>query len=227
MAEPLPRGADMKNLALLALLPVAASAETIDFEGMPIASAPEGWTIAKTDGGADPQWEVVADSTSPAGARVLAQLSKDATSARFPLAIHPGPALTNGAVSVRFKPVSGNVDRAAGLVWRYRDENNYYLVRANALEDNVVLYKVENGRRTPLAPVGKPGEYGVGKAVPAERWSSLRVAFTGPRFVVSFDSESLFEVEDSTFTDAGRVGLWTKADSITYFDAFELLPAVD
>jgi hypothetical protein len=209
---------NMKSLALFALLPLAAAAETVDFEGMPIGSMPQGWTSAKTDGGADPQWEVVADSTSPAGARVLAQLSKDATSARFPLAIHPGPALVNGAVSVRFKPVSGNVDRAAGLVWRYRDENNYYLVRANALE---------NGRRTPLAPAGKPGEYGIEKAVPAERWSELRVAFMGPRFVVSFDSESLFEVEDSTFADAGRVGLWTKADSVTHFDEFEVLPAVD
>jgi hypothetical protein len=217
----------MKSLALFALLPLAASAETVDFEGMPIGSPLERWTIAKTDGGADPQWAIVADSTSPAGARVLAQLSKDATSGRFPLAIHPGPALVNGAVSVRFKPVSGNVDRAGGLVWRYRDENNYYLVRANALENNVVLYKVENGRRTPLAPVGKPDQYGVEKAVPAERWSTLRVAFMGPRFVVSFDSESLFEVEDSTFTDAGRVGVWTKADSVTHFDAFELLPAVD
>ena len=217
----------MKVVALLALLPLAASAETVDFEGMPIGSAPGGWVVTKTDGGAEPRWEVVADSTSPAGARVLAQLSKDATSGRFPLAIHPGAALANGAVSVRFKPLSGNVDRAAGLVWRYRDENNYYVVRANALENNVVIYKVENGRRTPLAPVGKPGEYGVAKAVPAARWSTLRVAFMGPRFVVSFDDESLFEVEDSTFTDAGRVGLWTKADSVTYFDELELLPAVD
>jgi hypothetical protein len=217
----------MRIVALLGLLPLAASAETVDFEGMPIGSPPAGWIVTKTDGGAEPQWEVVADSPSPAGARVLAQLSKDATSGRFPLAIHPGVALANGAVSVRFKPVSGNVDRAAGLVWRYRDENNYYVVRANALEGNVVLYKVENGRRTPLAPVGKPGQYGVEKAVPAERWSTLRVAFTGPRFVVSFDDESLFEVEDSTFTDAGRVGLWTKADSVTYFDDLELLPAVD
>jgi hypothetical protein len=217
----------MRTLALLALLPLAASAEIVDFEAMPLGSAPSGWTIAKTDGGADPQWVIVADSTSPAGARVLAQLSEDVTSGRFPLAIHPGTALVNGAVSVRFKPVSGNVDRAAGLVWRYRDENNYYLVRANALEDNVVLYKVENGRRTSLAPVDRRGEYGVDQPVPAERWSTLRVAFMGPRFVVSFDGKALFEVEDSTFSGPGRVGVWTKADSVTYFDAFELLPAGD
>jgi len=218
----------MKKLALLALLPLAAAqAEVVDFEGMPVGSAPNGWTITKTDGGADPRWEIVADSTSPAGARVLAQLSEDATSQRFPLAIHPGGPMKNGAVSVRFKPVSGNVDRAAGLVWRYLDENNYYLVRANALEGNVVLYKVEGGRRTSLAPVGKRGEYGVEQPIPAERWSTLRVAFMGSRFVVSFDDQSLFEVEDATFEGPGRVGVWTKADSVTYFDGFELLPAVD
>jgi hypothetical protein len=133
----------------------------------------------------------------------------------------------NGAVSVRFKPVSGDVDRAAGLVWRYRDENNYYIVRANALENNVVLYKVENGRRTSLAPIGRRGDYGVEQPVPSERWSTLRVAFMGPRFVVSFDDKRLFEVEDATFAGPGRVGVWTKADSVTYFDEFELLPAVE
>jgi hypothetical protein len=194
---------------------------------MPIGSAPRGWTITKTDGGADPRWEIVADATSPAGARVLAQRSDDATSGRFPLAIHPGPPLLNGALSIRFKPVSGAVDRAAGLVWRYRDEDNYYIVRANALENNIVLYKVEDGRRVSLAPVGKRGEYGVEQSVPADRWSTLRVAFMGPRFVVSFDGKPLFEVEDATFAGPGRVGVWTKADSVTYFDEFELLPAVD
>jgi hypothetical protein len=218
----------MKIVSLLALLPlVAARAEVVDFEGMQIGYPPNGWTIAKTGDGAEPQWEIIADSTSPAGARVLAQRSEDATAERFLLAIHPAAALANGAVSVRFKPVSGNVDRAAGLVWRYRDERNYYLVRANALEDNVVLYKVEDGRRTSLAPLGRAGGYGVEHAVPAGRWSTLRVAFMGPKFVVSLDSRALFEVQDSTFTGPGKVGVWTKADSVTYFDAFDLLPAAD
>jgi hypothetical protein len=124
---------------------------------------------------------------------------------------------------VKFKPVSGEIDRAAGLVWRYRDENNYYIVRANALEDNVVLYKVVDGKRTSLAPEGTPpGTYGVDREVPAGRWSALKVVVEGSRFTVLFDGEKLFEVEDGTFTGAGRVGLWTKADSVTYFDDFEV-----
>lgn len=217
----------MKVLPLLALLPLAAArAEVVDFEGMPIGSPPTDWTIVKAGGGGDPRWEIVTDSTSPAGARVLAQRSEDATSERFLLAIHPAMALANGAVTVRFKPVSGNVDRAAGLVWRYRDENNYYVVRANALEGNVVLDKVEQGRRTALAPAGKGGQHAVEATVPSGRWSTLRIAFMGARFVVSFDEKPLFEVEDSTFAGPGRVGLSTKGDSVTHFDAFDLLPAV-
>ncbi|HET7607044.1 MAG TPA: hypothetical protein VFL84_00085, partial [Gammaproteobacteria bacterium] len=124
---------------------------------------------------------------------------------------------------VRFKPVAGTIDRAAGLVWRYRDENNYYLVRASALEDNVALYKIEGGRPVSLEPAGKGGERAVAYLVPAGRWSTLRVAFMAARFVVSLDSKPLFEVEDTTFTGPGKVGVWTKADSVTYFDEFDLL----
>jgi hypothetical protein len=137
------------------------------------------------------------------------------------LAIYERGRFTDGAVSVRFKPVSGGVDQAAGLVWRYRDENNYYVVRANAREDNVVLYKVENGRRDSIGPIGRPDDYGVKHTVPHGRWSTLGVAFARSRFTVSFDGEKLFEVDDSTFAGPGSVGLWTKADSVTYFDGFE------
>jgi len=216
----------MKVVSLLALLPLLAAAEAIDFEGMPTGSPPAGWPIAKTGRNSAPQWEIVADESSPAGARVLAQLSKDATAEGFAIALHPSEPLANGAVTVRFKPVSGTVDRAAGIVWRYRDENNYYVVRASALEGNVVLDKVEQGRRAALAPAGKGGQHAVEARVPSGQWSTLRIAFMGSRFVVSFDEKPLFEVEDSTFAGPGRVGLSTKADSVTHFDAFDLLPAV-
>ena len=153
---------------------------------------------------------------------MLAQLANNNSPGRFPLAIYDSR-LTDGEIRVRFKPISGRVDQAGGLVWRYRDENNYYIVRANALENNVVLYKVENGRRSSLSPVGRPGDYGVNHTVPAQQWSTLGVAFAGSKFTVFFDNEELFEVEDPTFGEAGKVGLWTKADSVTYFDDFEIL----
>jgi hypothetical protein len=177
-----------------------------------------------TSKAAPPRWEVIQDKSAPSGSKVLAQLSDDPTSGRFPLAIYEKASLQDGEIRVKFKPVSGKVDQAAGLVWRYKDENNYYIVRANALENNVVLYKLENGKRTSLAPVNTSAQtYGVKHTVPSQKWSTLGVAFAGKRFTVSFDGKKLFDVEDSTFSQPGKIGLWTKADSVTYFDDFEVV----
>lgn len=132
--------------------------------------------------------------------------------------------LVNGEVSVLFKAVEGQVDRAAGIVWRYQGPNNYYIVRANALENNVVLYKVENGVRLSLAPKGLPSRaYGVKHEVPSGKWHTLRVVFQDGLFTVFFNDERLFQVEDQTFRQAGRAGLWTKADSLTYFADFTVV----
>jgi hypothetical protein len=103
-------------------------------------------------------------------------------------------------------------------VWRYQDEDNYYIVRANALEGNVVLYKVEKGKRTDLPLKGEGRTYGKKTEVPQGTWGSLRVVATGPLFEVYFNGTKLYEVEDTTFAGAGRVGVWTKADSVTHFD---------
>jgi 3-keto-disaccharide hydrolase len=196
--------------------------ETVNFDAARPGSLPPGWSQAMTSEGGAPKWEIARDDSAPSKPNVLAQTSTDKTSRRFPLAIYDRASLRDGRLSVRFKPVSGTVDQAAGLVWRYRDQDNYYIVRANALENNVVLYKVQGGKRTPLAPKGTPAKtYGVKHAVTGQTWSSLEIAFQGNLFVVTFDGEKLFEVEDDTFRDAGKVGLWTKADSVTYFDNFE------
>jgi hypothetical protein len=176
-----------------------------------------------THKGGAPRWEVVKDDSAPGKPNVFAQLSTDATGGRFPLAVYEKATVKDGTLSVKFKAVSGRVDQAAGLIWRYKDPDNYYIVRANALEDNVVLYKVEKGERIALAPKGTPSKtYGVKHRVPKQTWSTLGVTFQGSVFTVSFDGQKLFDVEDSTFTAAGRAGLWTKADSVTYFDDFRL-----
>jgi hypothetical protein len=198
-------------------------AESVRFDEEKVGGVPSGWSTAVTHEGARPTWEVVSDDSAPSKPHVLAQLSSEPARAQFPLAVFEGASFENGEIEVKFKPVSGEVDRAAGLFWRYRDENNYYFVRANALEDNVVLYKVEEGKRTSLAPKGTPaGTYGVDREVPSGRWSTLKVVIDGASFTVLFDGEKLFEVEDRTFTGAGKVGLWTKADSVTCFDDFEV-----
>jgi Domain of Unknown Function (DUF1080) len=205
-------------LALIASMGVAR-AEVFDFESAAVDSMPQGWSVAMTHDGGQPRWAVV---SGDGGGKVLAQLSNDPTAQRFPLAIFTRDSIRNGTLSVRFKPISGRVDQAAGLVWRYQDENNYYIVRANALEDNVVLYKVESGNRVAISPLGREGEYGQRQEVPTNEWHTLGVEFSGPRFSVSFDGMKIYEVEDATFTEPGRVGLWTKADSVTQFDDFEV-----
>ena len=116
------------------------------------------------------------------------------------------------------RPLAGQVDQAGGLVWRYQNQDNYYLVRANALEGNVVLYKVENGKRTDLPLRAEGRTYGKKGDVPARQWSTLRVVATGSVFEVYFNGAALYEVDDSTFREPGKVGLWTKADSVTQFD---------
>ena len=200
-----------------------ASAETIRFDEATPGSSPLGWSVAMTHAGGEPRWEIVRDPTAPSPPFVFAQVSQDRTAGRFPLAIWGGASVRDGEVSVAFKTVSGTIDQAAGIIWRYRDPKNYYIVRVNALENNIVLYKVENGVRLSIAPKGMPSRaYGVKHEVPKGRWSTLRVTFQNSRFVVHFNQEQVFETEDQTFTNAGRTGLWTKADSVTYFDDFSV-----
>ena len=175
-----------------------------------------------THTGGAPKWEVLADATAPSKPHVLAQTSSDRTAGRFPLAIYDRMSLQDGEVAVKFKTVAGSVDQAAGIVWRFRDPDNYYIVRANALEDNLVLYKVEGGKRTDLPLKDKGRTYGMKDKVPSGQWSTLRVLAQGNLFEVYNNGKKLYEVEDSTFTEAGKVGLWTKADSIIYFDDLQI-----
>ena len=126
----------------------------------------------------------------------------------------------DGYVEVKFKALTGKKDQAAGLVWRCKDAKNYYVVRANALEDNVVLYKMREGKRSSLEIVGRESGYGVDIEVPLAQWGTLRIEFSGTRHSVYLNGKKIFEVEDDTFTKAGMVGLWTKADSVTLFDDF-------
>jgi hypothetical protein len=201
--------------AVLIMGGAAAMAETANFDANPTGSAPSGWTVTKTGTG-NPKWTVEEDPTAPSKSKVVKQSGR----ATYPLLLKDGTSLKDGFVEVQFKAISGSEDRAAGLVWRAGDANNYYVVRANALEDNVVLYKTVDGRRSSLDIVGRKGGYGVKVPVAANRWHTLRVEFAGARFNVFFNANRLFEVEDMTLRDAGQVGLWTKADSVTAFDNF-------
>lgn len=194
----------------------------INFDKSTPGVAPPGWSIG-AEQGPSPKWEVVKDITAPTPPYVFAQVSNDSTHTRFPMAILNQPIFQNGEISVRMKPVAGKEDQAGGLVWRFRDSNDYYLVRANALENNVALYRVENGQWKALRPKGAYSNgWSVRHHVPANSWSILKVTFKGPMFSVYFNHRRIFQVEDKSYQGAGKVGLWTKADSVTYFDDFRV-----
>ena len=198
---------------------VAAAAQrgrTWDFERDRVDEAPEGFLFARTGTGRMGRWVVRAEQDAPSGGHVLAQLDNDATDFRFPLAVASEPTLLDLRLSVRCKPVSGTVDQACGLVVRYQDEDNYYLTRANALEQNVRFYRVVDGNRQQLASWRGSVTSGV--------WHELRVEADGDHFEVVWDGQRIIETNDQTFSNPGKVGLWTKADSVTYFDDLKVEP---
>src|SRR2546426_3493995 len=197
---------------------VSAQTTTLDFNNDKVGEAPSGFSTALTGRGRPGKWVVMKDPASPNQGNVLAQTDSDPTGYRFPVCVYDGLTAKDVDVSVKFKPVSGKGDQGAGIVWRYQDKDNYYIVRANALEGNVVLYKVENGKRTDLPLVGKGRTYGMKEKVPSGVWGMLRVVATGNLFEVYHNDKKLYEVKDETFKEAGKVGLWTKADSVIYFD---------
>jgi hypothetical protein len=187
----------------------------IAIDRMKLGSPPAGFTFARTGRGEDGAWSVVEDKTARAG-QAIEQTSADRTDYRFPLAIPDSFSAADVAVEIRFKAVGGKIDQAGGIAVRLEDADNYYVARANALEDNVRFYRVVNGRREQLE--------GANLKVTANEWHMLGLRAEGERFTVSYDGKALFSVTDKTFTEAGGVALWTKADSVTRFDQVKITP---
>lgn len=178
----------------------------VDRTGAP----PTGFSFARTGGGKYGRWIVQAAEDARSSPNVLVQADADVTDDRFPVALVEASTFKDVALSVACKPIAGAVDRACGLVWRYAGVNDYYLARANALEDNVRLYRVTDGKRIQLASSSVRVASGI--------WHTLRVEARGDRFQVSFDGARLLDAHDAAIRDAGRIGVWTKADSVTQFD---------
>lgn len=202
----------------LAVIVSSSSAQVLTFDKDELGKSPAGFSTALTGKGKPGVWVVAKDESAPSKPNVLAQTDMDDTDYRFPICVYDGFTDKDVDLSVKFKPMKGDGDRAAGLVWRYKDKDNYYIVRANALENNVVLYKVEKGKRTDLPLKGKGRTYGAEARVASGEWGTLRVVAKGNHFETFLNGTKLYEVEDSTFTNGGKVGLWTKADSYTLFD---------
>jgi len=188
-----------------------------DFESYTVGQLPEGWSQYFTGpGGTD--WKVMDDQ----GNKVLAQLYSDNPNGHFNIIVNDALNMKDMTLSVRLKGVTGNHDQGGGFIWRFTDKDNYYVVRSNPLEDNMVLYKVEKGKRTDLPLVDKGRTYGVDVPSLGDTWHTMKLTVIDDLFTIYLDGTELFKVQDSTFPGAGKVGLWTKADAVTYFDDFEI-----
>jgi hypothetical protein len=196
---------------------LAASGTVVTFDSAQLGKAPEGWTVAMTNGGGAPRWEIRKDTTAPTQPYVLAQTSNDTAGDRCPLAIFDALSVRDVDVSVRIKPVAGHENQAGGVVWRYRDPNNYYVARENALTKNVAIYRVVNGASHEIANA-------VPHDIEPNTWHILKVTARGDRFQVYLNHRRILQAQDKTFRAPGKVGVWTSADSITYFDDFRVYP---
>lgn len=176
---------------------------------------PEFLTKWRTGQGAVGDWRVVADPSAFLG-KAIEQTSADGTDNRFPLAVYEPLTAQDVSATVRFKPVAGKVDRAGGLAVRLSDADNYYVVRANALEDNVNFYRVVKGRRKQIK--------GAAAKVSSGDWHTISLEARGAVFRITFEGKLLFTAEDHTFAGPGKVALWTKADSVTRFDQLQVKP---
>jgi len=203
-----------RAVILIALAVAVAFAQSmkLDFEKDAVGKAPSGFSFALTGQGKPGVWIIRKDDQ--AHGNVLVQTDADTTDYRFPVAVYDSVTARDVDLSVQFKALSGKGDQGAGLVWRYRDQNNYYITRCNALEDNCTIYHVVNGRRVAFLNQNVK--------VASNVWHTLSVEAVGDHFVVTYDSRKVLDARDTTFKDAGKVGLWTKADSVIAFDDFSI-----
>lgn len=200
-------------LSAIAFAPAALAQsgnQTWNFDRDVVGKPPANFTSALTGRGTIGRWEVMKDDTAPSPPNVLAQTSVDTTDYRFPLAIADDTSYKDFSLSVKFKALSGKVDQGAGLVFRLQDKGNYYIVRANALENNYHLFHVIKGRRVQFA--------GANFKVTSNIWHAIKVEARGNEFKCFYDGQLKITAKDDNIREAGKIGLWTKADSVIHFD---------
>jgi hypothetical protein len=188
------------------------------FEKDKIGEIPANWSQYFTGKGKTTDWKIVDDN----GNKVLAQVSFKHPNYHFNDIVFDGIQAKNITLQVKMKGVNGRMDHGGGFIWRFIDKDNYYVVRANPLEDNVVLYKVKNGKRTDLPVLGKGRTYGVAVDKLGSGWNILKLNVVDDLFAVYLNDKEIFQVKDDTFTTSGKIGLWTKADAVSYFDDFKI-----
>jgi len=192
----------------------AAEPITIDFEHFETGPVPKDFTPFLEGRGKESAWQIKSEPSALSGTKVLAQTSYDQIDYRFPMLVYNDVAAKNVRVAVQFKTLSGKIDQAAGVIARFQDPEHFYVVRANALEDTIQLYRVVESVQNVVT--------GKNVRVESGKWHSLDVLIDDVHVTVFFDGQYLFDVRDDTFSTAGKIGLLTKSDGVTLFDDLQV-----
>ncbi|HEX4276984.1 MAG TPA: hypothetical protein VHZ74_16620 [Bryobacteraceae bacterium] len=198
--------------------------DTINFDNQKPGARPAYWGQTATRPAERPHWEIRLDSTAPSRPNVLSQVSPAANDSEFPLAVFDKVICRDGDLSVKFKIADGpGKIKTAGIVWRYQDQRNYYLLHFSVDEKNIVLFRVQNGQ-THAIPVagGQPGAFGVKHDLRTGQWYVAKVVFRGNNFRVLFGNRQLFQATDDTLDAPGKTGVWTRGGTIASFDDFRI-----
>ena len=171
---------------------------------------PNGWFPAVTGNNTAGSWELVENE----GNKIVGQTSAAGSGYLFNLLIFEKPEIKNLVLSVNLKAISGNEDQGGGLVWRYQDADNYYIARANPLENNFRLYKVINGSRKQLKSYSLP--------VTSNKWHNITISHAADVIKCYYDGQLFLQHTDTSINKTGKTGLWTKADAVTYFDDYKI-----
>jgi hypothetical protein len=187
-----------------------------DFDNEKQGEIPAGFSNQITGKGGPGKWEVIKDDTASGKSNVIAQTSQECSGYHFNMAVNEDELYDNLELTVKFKGVEGHEDQGGGPVWRYQDNNNYYIARANPLEDNFRVYKVVDGKRIKMDSARLK--------VTGGEWHTIKILARKNKIQCFYDGQPYLEVKDDTFQKAGKIGLWTKADAVTYFDDLEVRP---
>jgi hypothetical protein len=200
------------------------NAGAVNFDKLKPGSVPPNWTLTSA-GPADPaRWEIVFDKTAPSRGNVFAELSGVARDAESPLAVYDKVICRDGDLSVKFKIVPNTRRvKAAGIVWRYQDRQNYYLLEFSVDQRSIVLYRVQNGQMHPVPVLhGRTGDVGLSHDLRTGQWYETKVVFRGDHFKVLFDNRELFYAVDDSMQAPGKTGLWTRGGTVASFDDYRI-----
>ena len=209
----------MHKLAIVAVLAISAfGAESADYDAARQGQLPPGWSAPSSH-----KWEVRSDKTAPSHPNIFRGESAPAQEAEIPLALFDKVVCRDGDLSVKFRIETAPRGNAAGIVWRYQDPNNYYLLSLSADEKNIVLHRIRNGVAEVVSTSGgRPATVGVSEDIRPGQWHVVKVAFRGPKVTVFYGNRSIFTADDSGLLAPGRTGLWVKGAKGAAFDDFRI-----